>query len=87
MNPKQEALDFKIWQLCNEYEWNLTSKEIAQHLDITLQAVKFSLTRKNWTSRIRTLSNGQMPGNRSPITSFHEIKEELGYHVPKMHND
>ena len=54
-DAKREALRFRIWQFCQPREWDVTSKEIAEALEISWPRVVLALRNAGWTRRVRVL--------------------------------
>lgn len=83
-NPRKEALAFCIWRHCTEYEWNLTTKEIATALELPHNLVTSTVIRRGWYSRLRSL---QTQHSRAPELSFHFPHSQENYYVPTLRED
>ena len=64
MNPKTEALAFRIWQHCEPLAWNLTIGECAEALGETPMRVGKVAKRKDWTTRFRAGRHRDDPWRR-----------------------
>ena len=53
MNPKTEALAFRIWQWANEREWDCNVNEIAEALGEPIVRVTTVCSIKGWCGRLR----------------------------------
>ena len=53
MNPRTEALAFRIWQHCEPKGWDCTSQEIAEALDEPRQRVISVMHWKGWSWKLR----------------------------------
>ena len=57
MNPRIEAIAFRIWQYCKPREWNTTVVEIADALDLPMTTVRNLCTKRGWSNRLRVMSS------------------------------
>lgn len=55
------VLEFRIWQFCQPFEWNVTAGQIAAALDEHVLTVSSALRRRQWSSRIRAAKKLQRP--------------------------
>ncbi len=53
INPKTEALAFRIWAYAAPLGWNCTFAEAADHLGISTRQVAAVCVVKGWNSRFR----------------------------------
>lgn len=53
MNPRTEALAFRIWQHANPLEWNMTYVEVADALGVSEERIRAVCMVKKWNSRFR----------------------------------
>lgn len=53
IDPKHEAIAFRIWQIAKPQGWNLTVADIALALDLNRRRVQATLVRKGWLNRVR----------------------------------
>jgi len=61
MTPRQQALAFRIWQYCDPREWNVTHKDVADALGVSVAMVSriCRMQKDDWSHRLRaTSSNG-----------------------------
>lgn len=52
-DPKTKALAYRIWAFAEPLGWNATVREIADHLDVSIQAVINALRYQGWSDRVR----------------------------------
>lgn len=53
-SPKTQALLFRVWQFAHPREWDVTTHDIANALNVSTQAVANAMARAKWTHRIRS---------------------------------
>ena len=53
MNPRQQALAYRIWALAEPVGWDLTPTALAEELDVSVQQVRWILRKKGWSTRVR----------------------------------
>ena len=53
MNPRAEALRFRIWQYAAPLEWNVTCREIAEAMGVSFGSVRQILRYTGWHNRVR----------------------------------
>lgn len=56
MNVKSEAMAFRIWQIANAAEWNITAQDIADALGVSRATVGAYVQHRRWASRLRSTS-------------------------------
>jgi len=60
-NPRAMALRFRIWQVANAEEWNITIAEIADRLgDVSPQQVARAAQMAGWLSRLRVTARASI---------------------------
>ena len=57
MNPKTEALKFRIWQYASPKGWDVTVNDIADALEESPERVRAVCVAAGWMTRIRKLSD------------------------------
>lgn len=62
LNPKTEALAFRIWAHCEPRSWNLNMSDLADALGESTHRVRMVVQKKGWLSRLRA-SKTQYVGN------------------------
>ena len=71
MNPKSEALAYRIWAFCEPRGWNVTISEVADALNEPTTTVHNIMRHRRWSSRIRVSphTKGPFEGRfwRSPV--------------------
>ena len=60
MNPRIEAIAFRIWQFCKPREWNTTVVEVADALDLPMTTVRNLCIKRGWSNRMRVMSHDHM---------------------------
>tara|TARA_R110000737_G_scaffold139488_5_gene170312 strand:- start:3 stop:254 length:252 start_codon:yes stop_codon:yes gene_type:complete len=53
MNPKTEALAFRIWQHCEPLGWDITLADCAKQMGERLGSVRRVVVVKDWGNRFR----------------------------------
>lgn len=54
MNPRSEALAFRIWAHCKPIGWDCTMADLAERLDEPVERIRAVVGRKGWTGRLRS---------------------------------
>ena len=55
LSPATQALAYRIWAHCQPIGWNCTVKEIAEALGVDWHRVNWTLGRKGWSGRVRSM--------------------------------
>lgn len=54
MNPRTEALAYRIWAFAKAREWNVTTSDLADALDVDRHRVSRVVGVKGWMPRLRS---------------------------------
>lgn len=57
MNPKTEALAFRIWAYSDPRDWNVTTIDVAEALEVDRNRVSRVVALKRWAGRFRSTSS------------------------------
>ena len=55
LSPATQALAYRIWAHCQPIGWNCTIMEIADALGVDWHRVNWTLGRKGWSGRVRSM--------------------------------
>lgn len=78
LNPKAEALAFRIWAVCAPLGWDITVSDCAKQSGDRLAAVRRVVHLKGWSHRFRA---GTRYNPRAPLisgTMYNITEEDLG---------
>ena len=56
MNPRTEAIAFRIWQYAAPKGWDVTLRDIADAVGVGLMTVRNILRYKGWAGRVRVMT-------------------------------
>ena len=55
LSPATQALAYRIWAHCQPIGWNCTIAEISDALGVDWRRVNWTLGRKGWSGRVRSM--------------------------------
>lgn len=61
MNPKVEAIAYRVWGYCKDRGWNDSVPDIADALDLPMPTVRAVVRVKGWNNRLPSSVAAQYP--------------------------
>lgn len=52
---RQKTLALRVWAFCTPRAWDVSIPEIADELDVEINAIVHTITREGWTGRVRAV--------------------------------
>lgn len=86
MNPKVEALAFRIHAYCKPKGWDCLMKDVADALGVSLSSVRQVSTMKDWNNRFR-VARADTTAHFGSFNFKHAHDEEINRFVDRMEDD
>lgn len=76
MNPRTEAIAFRIWQYATPKGWDVTLREIADEIGLAIGVVRAIAARKGWSGRMRVTGKNSIDFNYIMSGAFDAITDD-----------
>lgn len=76
MNPRTEAIAFRIWQYAAPKGWDVTLREIADEIGHSVHVIRAIAVRKGWSSRVRVTNIYRIDFNPMLAGAFDAVTDD-----------